>query len=674
MELSQYGELFLAESREHLSAMNHLLLELEEQPAAREPLEGVFRAVHTIKGMSATMGYRVVADVAHELENLLDLLRRRMRPAEPAVIDLLFQSADALERAIGASVEERETGYHPSALLERLRVASRELDRPESPARRPAGAAAPAERSAAAPDPFDSARNHFEVRVGVDSAAPLPGVRAFLALRAAREFGRVDRIDPPEPALQESDFAGTFGFFLHTEAEADAVEQALRAVGELAEVRVGAVEAVDVAEAAPEPETSAALVDEVPIEQAGVGRARQIRVDLRRLDALVNQIGELVIVRDRLQRVVGVAENPEVGEVMDQAARLVGELQDEIMRVRMVPVWQVFDRFPRLVRDAARSLGKRVNFELFGKDIEFDRSMLDEMGDPLVHLLRNSLDHGIEPPEERRAAGKPETALLQLTASRERSRAVIQVADDGRGIRRERVLAKAIESGLIGRADAATLSDEEVYRLILQPGFSTAEQVSDVSGRGVGMDVVATRVRSVGGTLDIESEEGVGTTITLRLPLTLAIVHALLVRLEDETYAIPLAHVAETTEFLPADVYNQGGRRVAVLRDEVIPLITLRDVLRYDSADARELLQVVVLEIGDNRIGVEVDELLGQQEIVVKGFDSTADTLRVFSGATILSDGRPALILDAGSLLAAPSRTGAAAPASTIHTHATAHP
>jgi two-component system chemotaxis sensor kinase CheA len=433
---------------------------------------------------------------------------------------------------------------------------------------------------------------------------------------------------------------------------------------------VGEVGAVEVAEHRPDEQAGA----EAGADGAGedgraaagaAGRARHIRVDLRRLDALMNQVGELVIARDRLRRLVGF-ETPELTETVDQASRLIGELQDEIMHARLAPVSQVFDRFPRLVRDAARALGKKVDFVIEGKEIELDRSMLDEIGDPLVHLLRNSLDHGIEAPAERRAHGKPETGTLRLSASRERSRIIIRVEDDGRGIQRERVLARAVQNGLVTRDEAAALPDEEINRLLTRPGFSTAETVTDVSGRGVGLDVVATRVRALGGMLEIFSEPGRGTSMTLQLPQTLAIVRALLVRQSGETYALPLTHVGETVHLLAEEVGTVKGRTVAFLRDEVIPLLALRQILRADgngngrgqgTGDRGQRNGVkrhaVILEVGEQRIGLEVDALMGQQEIVVKQFDATADTLRLFSGATILSDGRPALILDAGSVLAA---------------------
>ncbi|HEU0054569.1 MAG TPA: chemotaxis protein CheW, partial [Longimicrobium sp.] len=297
---------------------------------------------------------------------------------------------------------------------------------------------------------------------------------------------------------------------------------------------------------------------------------------------------------------------------------------------------------------------KKVDIVVEGSDIEVDRSVLDVIGDPLVHLLRNSVDHGIEAPAERRARGKPETGTLRLSAARERSRIIIREEDDGRGIVREWVLGKAVSRGLLTQAEAAALSDDDVYRLLLRPGFSTAETVTDVSGRGVGLDVVATRVRSLGGMVEIASQPGEWTAFTLQLPATLAIVRALLVRQSGETYALPLTHVGETVHLLPDEISTVKGKTVAMVRDEVIPLLALKSLLRTNGNGAGGVKRhAVILEVGDQRVGLEVDALMGQQEIVVKHFDSTADTLRLFSGATILSDGRPALILDAGSLLGA---------------------
>lgn len=650
MELSQYGELFLSESREHVSSINHLLLSLEADPGSKQVVEGVFRAVHTIKGMSATMGYKSVADLSHEMESLLDRIRHGQAQATPDTIDLLFAACDALERAIELAVEE--TGEEPAidSLLARLRAAAG--DDVSFDIFAPQVDLGPAPEHAADDDDAGDEAGALRVRVQVAKEALLPGVRAFMALKRARELGEVSGLEPGEAALNEPDFDGALRFVLRTGEPAEAVRQALLSLGEIGLVEVHGYGA---AETGPAAVSGDGAAEDGAATAGAAGRARHIRVDLRRLDALMNQVGELVIARDRLRRLVDY-ETPELTETVDQASRLIGELQDEIMRARLAPVSQVFDRFPRLVRDAARSLGKKVDFVIEGKEIELDRSMLDEIGDPLVHLLRNSLDHGIEAPAERRAHGKPETGTLRLSASRERSRIIISVEDDGRGIQRDRVIARAVQNGLVARDEAAALPDEEVYRLLTRPGFSTAETVTDVSGRGVGLDVVATRVRALGGMLEIYSEPGRSTSMTLQLPQTLAIVRALLVRQGGETYALPLTHVGETVHLVASEVGTVKGRTVAFLRDEVIPLLALRQILRTDgegNGTNGAKRHAVILEVGEQRIGLEVDALMGQQEIVVKQFDATADTLRLFSGATILSDGRPALILDAGSVVSA---------------------
>jgi len=320
------------------------------------------------------------------------------------------------------------------------------------------------------------------------------------------------------------------------------------------------------------------------------------------------------------------------------------------MTSRMVPVWQVFDRFPRLVRDAARSVGKPVEFTIEGKDVELDRSMLDEVGDPIVHLLRNAIDHGIETPEVRRAEGKPESGRLTLSAVRDRSAVAIRVTDDGRGIDRAKVLTRAREQGLV-EASKAELSDEELFRIISQAGFSTADRVTDLSGRGVGIDAVHNRVRALGGSVDMRTSPGQGTTVTLRLPLTLAIVRSLLARLGDETYAIPMTHVSETVELHPDILHTLKGREVLMIREEVLPLIRMRQLLGYEGEATRGLEQVVVVEMAERRAALVVDALIGQQEIVVKQFDGVQNGLALFGGATILGDGAPALIIDVSSLL-----------------------
>jgi two-component system chemotaxis sensor kinase CheA len=444
---------------------------------------------------------------------------------------------------------------------------------------------------------------------------------------------------------------------------------ALRTAGDVVEVRAGE-DPTDLVIGAPQaaasratpistptPGSSPAPADAAAPRRSSPGEApavvrqqRSVRIDLRRLDNLMNLIGELVITRGRLAQLAATLNDPALAETVAQTSRLVADLQDEIMTSRMVPVWQVFDRFPRLVRDAARSVGKTVELIIEGKEVELDRSMLDEVGDPIVHLLRNAVDHGIEAPEARRAAGKPEQGRLTLSAIRDRSAVAIRVTDDGRGIDRDRVLRRAIEGGLV-ESTRTELSDEELLRIISRAGFSTAETVTDLSGRGVGIDAVYNRVRSLGGSVDIRTAPGQGTTVTLRLPLTLAIVRSLLARIGDETYAVPMTHVSETVELYPAIVTSLKGKEVLMLREEVLPMMRLRGLVGFDGPPKRGMEQVVVVEMAERRAALVVDELIGQQEIVVKQFDGVRDGLALFGGATILGDGAPALIIDVSSLL-----------------------
>lgn len=536
MDLTKYAALFQSESREQLSTINEELLALERTPSAAEPVSAVFRAVHSMKGMSATMGYASVTALAHELESLLDRVRHAEIVVDRAVTDALFAAVDALERAV-----------------------------------------------------------EIEVAGGSAEEASAPVLARLQTLAGARVGARASDLLP----MTTQEYA----------------------------IPSGATN--------------------------GISRApRTIRVELRRLDGLTNLSGELLVARGRLNDVAHEIADPALDEALAQASRLITDLHDEIMASRMVPVGQVFDRFPRLVRDAAHALEKEIELTLNGREIELDRSMLDEIGEPIVHLLRNAADHGIERPDARERAGKPRAGQLTLTVERERQMVTMRVHDDGRGIDREQVLVRARAQGLVD-ATVESLSDEELIRIIGRPGFSTAEKVTDISGRGVGIDVVLTRVRALGGAVEIRSVPGKGTTVTLRLPVTLAIVRALLARVDGEMYAVPMTHVRETVDLSQNARRRVQGREVMLLRDEVVPLLHFREIVglpeaRFVSVDGTT--QVIVIESEGRRTGLVVDEFAGQQDIVVKGFDGVRDGLTLFSGATILADGAPALIVDVGSL------------------------
>jgi len=533
MDLARYADLFLTESREHLAVMNRHLLVLERSPGARESLDATFRAVHTIKGMSATMGYEAVTALAHEMETVLDALRAGRLAVTASRIAVCLDVADALEGMVEGAVHGDDLARVSAPLVERLRSMAGDGEHADSPAPATAGGAA---------------------------AAPL-----------------------------------------------------------------------------------------APAAGASVPRARHVRVDIGRLDALTDLVGELIIARGRLMQEAALSNNPPLLEAAEHTTRLLDDLQHAVLQARMVPVSHIFDRFPRMVRDAARSLGKDVAFDMDGDDIEIDRSLLDELGDPIVHLLRNALDHGLEPAAERVTAGKPAEGHVTLCATRERSAVVVRVSDDGRGMDRAAIARRASELGMPRRGRGA-LGDSELLEIIARPGFSTATQVTEVSGRGVGIDAVLHRVRALGGTVEIASREGQGTTVTLRLPLTLAIVRALITRVRDEVYAIPLTHVSEALETDRSELRRTRGGEVMLHQGRRMPVLRLRELVHLPQ-EAHDTEQVVMLEIGERRAGLIVDELTSQQDIVVKRFDAARDGGALFSGATILADGAPALIVDVGGLM-----------------------
>ena len=527
MDTGRYAKLFLTESREYLSEMNTALLELE-RGRSDAAVARLFRAVHTMKGMGAAMGYTAVGELSHELETLLDKVRSGSI-VTPAIMDTLFAGVDALEQAVDLATGPTPQPLDVREIVTRIREAGDQLS------------------------------------------------RSFTA-----EFA-IPKREKTEPS-----------------------RQALKP-------------------------------------------PRHIRIDSRRLDTLMNVVGELVIARDHIAQIAERLGDEALVEATRHASQIVSTLQNEIMTSRMVPVWQVFERFPRVVRDTARSLGKEVEFKIEGKEIELDRSMLDEMGEPVLHLLRNSLDHGIELPADRVAAGKPRVATLILTAERDRATVLIRVTDDGRGIDQSRVLPRAKELGIVD-ATTSKLSEQELVAIISRPGFSTAEKVTDISGRGVGFDIVANKVRTLGGSLEVHTDAGLGTSVSMRLPLTLAISRALLARVEKEIYAIPLTHVVETFALSQPMLLQVKGKEVVAIRDDVFPAIRLRERVGLPPG-AVSGGQVVLIELAERRAALIVDEFIGQQEIVMKQFDGVNGSRTLFSGATILGDGAPALIIDASTLL-----------------------
>lgn len=520
------------------------------------------------------------------------------------------------------------------------------------------------------------------ITVRLDPACVLKAARVFLVFRELEALGEVIRSHPPVEDLENEQFDDSFTVVLITDQSAETVRERILNISEIA-----AVDVVPVGEGQARREIAAASAPSAPADapsapsvapapaagapgaQAGPsagpsrsdsagtrprkGSGRTIRVDLERLDQLMNLFSELVIDRGRLEQLARELNHPTLLETVEHMSRISSDLQNLVLTMRMVPVENVFNRFPRMVRDLSRELGKRVELVIEGAETELDRTVVDEIGDPLVHLLRNAIDHGLEPVEERRQAGKPETGQVKLSAYHSGNHVIIEVSDDGRGINRDKVLRKALERGLITQREAEGLTDEQVYNLLFMSGFSTTETVTDISGRGVGLDVVRSKIESLGGTVSVQSEPGVGTTFQIQLPLTLSILDALLVQVEAEKYAIPLSSVLEAAIYKPEAVHTARGQPVVDFRGRLVPLVFLKDVFAVPDAGGPKPtdVQVVIVRKGEKMAGLVVDRLIGQQEIVLKSLGKYLPHVFAISGATILGDGQVALILDCNALV-----------------------
>lgn len=684
MDINQYLGMFLEESREHLQTLNSCLLDLENDPSNLTVLDEIFRSAHTIKGMSATMGFTNIAELTHEMENILDLLRKGELQPNKAIIDTIFQCVDTLEQSVEAVAGGEESGIDSKGLIQKLKaLAKGEAVASESPV-----ADEKAEDEASTLDLNESENaviskansqglQAYEIQVVLRDNCLLRSARAYMVMNALEELGEVIKSVPPVEELEKENFDFAFSVLVVSDAEADKIQSALMAISEVDKVDVKACVAASV----PKPEASSsvvteelakpALTDEKALVQAvkpaapksdapvpaadkkQIKGGQSVRVDIDKLDTLLNLVGELVINKTRLEQIGLTHRMTDLVETMEQMDRVTTDLQAVVMKVRMVPVGQVFNRFPRMVRDLSRELNKEINLIIQGEETELDRTVIDEIGDPLVHLLRNSIDHGIEKPAERQANGKNPVGEVHLIARHEGNNVIIMVEDDGKGVNPDIIKAKALEKGLITQAEADKMDASEAVKLLFLPGFSTAAVVTDVSGRGVGMDAVKNKIESLGGMVDIETKVGVGSKFKIRLPLTLAIIQALLVNVAEEIYAIPLGSIDSTINIKPADIKTVQNKEVILLRGQIIPIVRLGNVLNIPKNEEEEPdeLFIVIVHLGEQRAGIVVDNLIGQQEIVIKSLGKLLAGIKVIAGATILGNGQVALILDIGSLI-----------------------
>lgn len=642
-------QVFIAETDELLQELDEQLVRLEREGASPALLQEVFRAAHTIKGGAAAIGHTRMATLTHAMETLLDRLRRNELAVTAALVDRLFEALDAL-KVLAAELQTAEaSSLDITALTEAL-------ERWTAEGQEPVAGAAASVRPSELPMP-QGATHHLLLEL---EESPWAAVRALQALLALEGIAEVLVSHPSRADIERQQVGRRVEAWLACERPTE-VEAALQSVPE---VRILGLQDAEATQAAAEESREARdrrrAAEERTAPARGARGSTTVRIDVERLDQLLNLVGELVVDRTRLAE-LGRALREHVGEhrlIAELAettlhlGRVTDELQAEVMKSRMLPVGMVFNRFPRVVRDLASRQGKQVDLVISGQETELDRSVIEEIGDPLVHLLRNAVDHGVEPPEERRAAGKPPTATVRLAAEHVENAIVITVEDDGRGIDPQRVRARAVERGMLSAEAAARLSDSEAVDLIFAPGFSTAAAVTDVSGRGVGMDIVRANVERLGGSVEVSTRPGEGTRFLLRLPLTLAIVQTLLVRVGGGVYALPLSSVTETLR-VPVEEIQRAQRQEAILlRGTVLPLVRLASVFGWEAEPVtRQHVLVVAVRVAERQVGLVVDALLGEQEVVIKALGDLIGDVPGISSAAILGDGTVALIVDVPSLL-----------------------
>lgn len=696
MEMSEYKEIFKAESEEHLKQLNEALLGLEQNPEDMEYINNMFRSAHTLKGMSATMGFNTIAQLTHEMENVMDMIRKSQMTLTEKIIEIQFECLDTLEVLVenidnpdAVDVSTLQCKLHsimslPSTAQDTVAVSEPITNLIYHGPAKTMDTEMPAAQSISVTEEVSckevinkeikftqeelaeiqlTRANDQEVlivKVFLDESCVLKAARSSMVLINLNKLGKVIKTKPPEKELEDEKFDFSFLVVAATSQSMGSIQQRIENISEVTKVEIIPLythkkDAVDHGEKVRE-EKIIDPVNKNTIQQKkneSVKTGQSIRVNIERLDNLMNLVGELIINKIRLNQLATDIRSKDLEEALGTLDRLTNEIQTEVMESRMVPIDQIFSRFPRMVRDLAKSEGKQISLVIEGKEIELDRTVLDEIGDPLVHLLRNAVDHGVESPQERAKAGKSSEGLVRLAASRQRNTVLIEVQDDGKGMDPAKLRDAAVKKGLMSKEEVSKLCDEEAFNLIFLPGFSTNAVITDVSGRGVGMDVVKTKIESLGGNVSVKSVLGEGSIVTLQLPLTIAIIQSLMIRTAGETYAIPLNNVVRDVGIRSKDIKTIEGQEVILLRGEVLPLLRLNSTLDCPvKVNDKENLIVVVVEKMGNHFGFVVDELLGQQEVIIKSLDSKVlRSVKGFAGATIQGDGTVCLILDIGTLV-----------------------
>ncbi|UQZ32097.1 chemotaxis protein CheA [Paenibacillus sp. PK3_47] len=687
MDMNQYLSMFIDESNDHLQSLNENMMGLEANPEDLSIVQVIFRSAHTLKGMAATMGFEDLASLTHQMENVLDLVRNNKLKMQDFIFDTLFKSLDALESMVQDITGGGEGKADVSAIVASLQA----IVRGEVPSAAGSSAAAEPQTTAEAAAFLDEfqlsvlsqsiqeGHQVLYIDVAIRKDCQLKAVRAYMVFDLLERSGEVVTSFPSVQDIEQEKFDHGFSLYYITQKEASDIQSMVMNLSEIEKVTAVALDQetltqmgqgmtaaaaeapVQVAEpsAAPAP---AAVPASAPVKEeaskaaparTGGAPSRTIRVDIERLDVLMNLFSELLIDRVRLEQLASEVQNSDLTETVEHMGRVSSDLQNIVMKLRMVPVDTVFNRFPRMVRDLAKSLDKKIDLVITGAETELDRTVIDEIGDPLVHLLRNAVDHGVESIQDRLASGKSDTGTVNLRAFHSGNHVFIEIEDDGAGIQPQKILQSAIKKGILTQEQAAGYSDDEAIQLLFAPGFSTAEVISDVSGRGVGLDVVKAKITSLGGNVVVYSKPGKGTNFSVQLPLTLSIIAAMLIRLGSEKYAIPLSSIVETGIIKQNQIRKIHGSKMIEFRNTHIPLLSLSKFFSVPDFDERteEETEIVVVRKGERLVALAVQDFIGQNEIVIKNLGKYLPEVQGISGATILGDGQVALIIDPNAFI-----------------------
>ncbi len=671
MEMNQYLDIFIEESKEHLQRMNESLLSLEKTNDDKELLNEIFRAAHTIKGMAGTMGYNKMSKLTHEMENLLHIIRSGKMHINTNIIDILFQCFDATEDYLVSIEKNGQEGQNDNnILINKIKSAingdenntnsmNNKIDKVNSNEIQDNYVLNVIEKAK------KQGLNSYRISVTLKEKCMLKSARAFIVFKTLEKHSEIIKSIPSVEDIEDEKFEKSFEIIAVSNSNEEKIRKEIMLISEIEDVEITKIQ-VQVKD-----EISCTSIEIEKNEKKIIEQndniddssktnkknnkkskkiGKTVRVDIDRLDNLMNLVSELIIIKTRMEDINDNNRRQNMDEAIEYLQRITSNLHDSVMKVRMVPIERVFNRFPRMVRDLSKELGKKIDLKMSGEDTEVDRTIIDEIGDPLIHIIRNSIDHGIEHPNERIELGKNEIGTVNLQAYADGNNVLIDINDDGKGIDLDNVKRKAIQKNLVTEERALQMNEDDVINLLFKPGFSTAAKVTDVSGRGVGLDVVKSKIESLGGTVEVKTKQGVGSRFIIRLPLTLAIIQGLLIKVDEEIYAIPLGSIKEITPIMKKEIRRVQGQEVVLFRNKTLPIIRLKGLIGLEDKNDNEELITVIVKKGEKEAMLIVDDLIGQQEIVIKSLGKYLSGARYIAGATILGNGRISLILDVNSL------------------------